>query len=799
MDLGSKRSYRKVDIEPFYVGAANASLSGDGSLLATAVLEDIVVISRDTDKVIHRIEGDGEVITTLQISPDGKYLAFVSQSQQLKVFNLETSKIIKTFKLSAASYISAVDITSSLFSFGLTDGSVIVWDIEGSFVTHNLKGHGSTLSALSFFGELNSKNWKLASGDIMGVVKVWDLVKRKCINTMNEHSSAVRGVGFNTSGELFASGGRDSIVSLWNTKTWKEIKTIPVQHSVESTGFIELEGTEYLYSAGEGGIMRVWDTTNETLVATTKKQLESTEELSVMEVIKLPEVEDSIVMVLSDQTIVDIDISIDLEETNNIIPTIRTMAGNHGTIADIRYVGRNMDKLALATNSPSLRIVDLDNRPLDMDLCEGHTDLLNMLDCTVDGLWIATAAKDNTARLWKYNEETDKFQCYAVFEGHISSVTAVGLPRTPLSNSSSYPKFIITASEDLTIKKWTVPKPDGSDEVKVVKTSDYTRRAHDKMIHSIDISPNDDFLATASHDKLAKVWDLQGGETVGVLKGHKRPIYDISFCVYDRLIVTGSGDQTAKVWSLEDFTCVKTFQGQANAIQRVSFLSKNKFIVGAGADGLIKIWELSSGDCVQTLDNHDNRIWALCVKNDGEEFISADADGAITLWKDNTEESQAAEEQTRKVKVEQEQALQNYINKGDWFNAFLLALTLNHPMRLYNVMKASIAANEDEGSILGSRKLEQSIGTLDDEKILLLFKRIRDWNTNARLFEIAQKLIKVILINCDIEKLYQISGVMNLIDSIIPYSERHYSRIDDLIEQSFILDYAVKKMDELVN
>ncbi|GMF03577.1 unnamed protein product [Ambrosiozyma monospora] len=186
------------------------------------------------------------------------------------------------------------------------------------------------------------------------------------------------------------------------------------------------------------------------------------------------------------------------------------MAGNHGTIADMRYVGPNFDKLALATNSPALRVVDLVNSPLDMDIYEGHTDLLNTIDSTTDGLWIATGAKDNTARLWRYNEETSKFDCYAIFEGHASSVTAVGLPRTPVQN---YPKFIITASEDLTIKKWTVPKPSksGDDtEVKIVKSSDYTRRAHDKMIHAIDISPNDDFLATASHDKLAKIWDLQG-------------------------------------------------------------------------------------------------------------------------------------------------------------------------------------------------------------------------------------------------------------------------------------------------
>ncbi|GME99082.1 unnamed protein product [[Candida] boidinii] len=745
-DSRTKRSYKKTDLEPFYIGSANATISSNGEILATAVLEDIVIINKETNEILHKLQGDGDLITTLQLTPDGKYLAIISQSQQLKIFNLSTSSFIKTYKLSSPSYISSVDKTSTLFAFGLTDGSVVVWDIEGSFITHNFKGHGATISALSFFGDLNSRNWKICSGDIMGNVRIWDLVKRKCIKTMNEHTAAVRGVKFNTNGNLFLSGGRDNVCILWNTKTWKEIKTIAVNQTVESVGFIntnnndsfdqdieDIENEELFYSAGDGCVLKIWNIKSETLVATSPMHLETTEELSIMDVIQPFDLPDRLYIVLSDQTIEEIEIDINNNNNNNNnnntqdlkLSVVRRLAGNHGTIADMRFVGPNLDKLALATNSPSLRIVDLINSPLDIELYEGHTDLLNGLDSTIDGKWLATAAKDNTARLWRYNEETDKFEIYAVFEGHASSITALGLPKTPITN---YPKFLITASEDLTIKKWNIPKPikkqliqyeeDGDNdnnnnnnnsEIQIVKTSVYTRRAHEKLIHSISISPNDEFIATASHDKLAKIWDIENGETVGVLKGHKRPIYDINFCLYDKLIVTGSGDQTSKVWSLENFSCLKTFQSNSNAIQRVSFLSKNQFIIGACANGLIKIWEISSGDCVQTLDNHDNRIWALCIKNDGEEFISADADGSITIWKDNTEEVQALEEETRIEKVEKEQELQNLIREKDWFNAFLLALSLDHPMRLYNVLKSCISENQDKGSIIGNFKLEESI------------------------------------------------------------------------------------------
>lgn len=791
----SERSYKKIDIEPFYVGSANATISGDGSLQATAVVEDVYVLNRLTNQVLHIIQGDGSDVTTLKISTDGSKLAIVYLSQQLKLFDINKGQFYKSYKLSAAAYISACDKTSSLFSFGLTDGSVVVWDIEGSFITHNFKGHGSTISALSFFGDFNSKTWKVSSGDIMGTVKVWDLVKRKCVFTSKEHSAAVRGVNFNSTGDLFVSGGRDNLLMLYNANSWKEIKSIPLETSIESVGFVEIEGETYIYTGGEGCVLYIWNHKSESLFAKTKKPLETSEELTITEVIQLEEDNGTIILVLSDQTVLDLDLSVDLDDTNHLIPVSRIMAGNHGTIADIRYVGPNKELIALATNSPSLRVVDFLNRPFDMDIYEGHTDLLNMLDATVDGKWLATASKDNTARVWKFDEETEKFQCFAVFEGHASSVTAVGLPRTLVND---YPKFLITASEDLTIKKWTIPKPKAdSAETVVVKNSDYTRKAHDKMIHAIDISPNNDFLATASHDKTAKIWDLQAGETLHILRGHKRAVYDISFCRYDRLIVTASGDQTVRVWNLEDASCVRSYEGSSNAVQRVDFLSKNQYVIGAGADGLIKIWDVSSGECVNTLDNHDNRIWALCIKENGEEFISADSDGSITIWQDNTDEANAEKELARKVEVEKDQELRNCILHGNWVQAFMLALELDHPMRLYNVLKECISKNEDSASRIGSFELEELIGSLEDDNILLLFKRIRDWNTNARLFEVAQRVVRVILDRCDLEKLYQIKGIMQFIDAIVPYSERHYNRFDGLIEQSYILDYVSRKMDEM--
>lgn len=794
-----KTTYAHTDIEPIYVGGTSASISTSNGelLLATPLNEDVIITNLDTNEIIYKIPGDGEVITNLTITPDGSYLAMISQSQLLRIFDLNKGSVIKNFKLPSPVYISSVDSTSSLFAFGGSDGVITVWDIENGYVTHSLKGHGTTICSLTFHGELNSQDWRLASGDTMGTVKIWDLVKRRCIHTLKDHNTAVRGVGFDQDGDLFISGGRDNVVIIYNTKNFKTINTFPINEQIEAAGFVSLiDDRQYFYTGGLENVLKIWDIKSGEMIGRSPIPLKTNEELLIIDVIKL--YNNNLYLVISDQTLIELDLQ-ELTpghghghgQDDEIVefPIVKRIAGNQGIIADIKYVGPEFNLLAMATNSPALRIVDIE-KPLELRVYEGHTDILNAVDVSTDGKWIATASKDNEARLWRWNGELQDFEPFARFQGHAGAITAISL-----SKSQNEPKFLITGSSDLTIKKWKIPNTPNS----IVKTSEYTRRAHDKDINSIDVSPNDEYFATASYDKLGKVWQTDSGETIGVLKGHKRGLWDINFYKFDKLIVTGSGDKTIKVWSLLDFSCKKTLEGHTNSVQRVKFFNReHPQLLSCGADGLIKLWDYKQGEIIKSLDNHDQRIWAVDLKNDGEYFTTADADGKLSFWTDNTEEEVKFKELQAKEKIEQEQSLSNYIKNKDWSNAFLLALTLDHSMRLYNVIKSSIETNEDKDSIIGLFSLENTISLLDDGQLVKLFKKIRDWNVNFKFFEISQKLLNVVLNNFAVDKLTEVPGLMKIMESIIPYNERHYNRIEEMVEQTYVLDYTVEQMNKLI-
>ena len=118
-------------------------------------------------------------------------------------------------------------------------------------------------------------------------------------------------------------------------------------------------------------------------------------------------------------------------------------------------------------------------------------------------------------------------------------------------------------------------------------------------------------------------------------------------------------------------------------------------------------------------------------------------------------------------------------------------------MRLYNVFRLSIAAAADPTSVLGSHALERTMRQLSDDQVLTLFQKCRAWNVNLKLFEVLQKVVQLMLRMFGSERLVEIRGLPPVLDGLVAYSERHYARLDDLVEQSYMLDYTIEAMNTI--
>ncbi|KAF2109083.1 WD40-repeat-containing domain protein [Lophiotrema nucula] len=872
-------------LQPIYAGGSVA-LSADGHIFAACLGEDALLTDLTTGKELARVEGDGETITALSLTPDASHLVVCSRSLSMRIYSVAPSasddtllqlELLRTLRPHTSPVVTlAIDQTSTLVATGGADGIVKVWDIRGGYATHTFHGHGGVVSALHFFrvevgqdeGGLSEKSkkrkrrsrqeedsifevatgatsleYRLASGAEDGKIRIWNLHKRSGAKVLDSHMSVVRALDFSPQLDALVSGSRDKTLIIWDAQKWKPKRTIAALESIESAGF--LGDGQLIFSGGENGRVRLW--ASATGGELTTEQGPGNETDAIVDILHY-EFLPYLISVHADQVLNYHSLQATnlplVEETMDPLPIFRRVSGTHDDVIDLAYVGSDKALLALATNSEAIRIVslkalesaDASNSTggkyfgADVALLQGHEDIIICLDVDWSGHWLATGAKDNTARLWRLDSQNNSYTCFATMTGHAESLGAIALPHTPPPQSSPEfedplshpPRFIISGSQDRTVKRWDVSK-----EVKKGLRAKYTRKAHDKDINAIDIDPSGTLFASASQDRTVKIHSATEGEAVGVLRGHRRGVWTVKFAPKDSqnpssgakgLIATGSGDKTVKIWSLSDYSCLLTLEGHSNSVLKLAWLpyrpidardKRGPQLASAAGDGLVKVWDTSSGDTMSTLDNHTDRVWALTVHPTTNALVSGGGDSVITFWDDTTSATLEAATTAETERVELDQKLQNFAYAGSYREAITLALQMDQPARLFSLFKTVVETEKpDDDALSGLLAVDEVLANLSDEQLYKLLLRLRDWNTNVRCAPVAQKILWTIVKTYPASRLAGLKpagkigakgSLKDILDAIKAYSERHYKRIEELVDESYLLDFTLREMDEVAD
>eukprot|EP00898_Chlorokybus_atmophyticus_P008112 jgi/Chlat1/8301/Chrsp78S07720 len=776
-------------LERFYSGG-RVAVSQDGAFAACPCGDFVKVVDLASAAVTATFKGDTEAILAVAVSPDGRHVFASSRSLLTRWWDRESEVCKRSWKAHEQPVLDlAVDSSGHLLATASVDRTTRVWDVEKGYCTHSFKGHTAIVNRVVFHPDPH--RLQLFTGSDDATVRVWDLVTRSCAAVLKSHFSAVTDLAVARDGWTLLSAARDKVVNAWDLRKNTLKSTVPVFEALEGIA----EAPELLLdlsvkskaahgkanavnflAVGEKGQVRLYSTeTAESLYEFDDAALAGAGGL--LQVFAFGKSRE-VLCVTADQRLVF------LQVREGRLQVVRQLIGNNDDIIDMKFAGSDDQYLAVATNSEQVRLYDATTHAC-MKSLPGHTDIVLSLDvCPAisSRLRLATGSKDNTVRVW--NAEDNK--CIALATGHVAAVGAVAFSRKTAA-------YLASGSSDKTLKLWDLSPLDkytGGQPLKLKPLA--IASAHEKDINSIAIAPNDSLLCSASQDRTVKLWKLPELQLKLTLRGHKRGVWCCEFSPVDKVVVTSSGDQTIKIWSISDGACIRTLEGHTASVLKVSFMSLGTQLISAGADGLLKLWTLRTNECVATLDGHEDKVWALAVRRDEAHIASGGGDATINVWVDTTQEEEEAARASDEKQVLMEQDLANALTQADYAKAVKYAFELQKPFRLLKVLGDVVKDPE------GDRMLENIIAMFDASRLQTCLQYMREWNTNAKFCHTAQHVLHVMLTAVRPEILLQVPNIKELLEGVLPYTQRHYARIQRLVQSTFLLDYTLAAMSVLL-
>ncbi|WP_146519715.1 caspase family protein [Stieleria varia] len=271
----------------------------------------------------------------------------------------------------------------------------------------------------------------------------------------------------------------------------------------------------------------------------------------------------------------------------------------------------------------------------------GHTAVCMWLDFTPDGRSLVSVGNDKVIRIWDVQDPW-----------HPTLRQSIRLHAGKGQEGLMYCGAISPDGRWLAVAGRGSPLLD--DHIGDIQIVDlrkgsvtYLLRGHTHEVNSLDFSRDGRLLASASHDKTVRVWNLAGvapgGEVQSlVLKAHSDIVYRLAWLPTaggaDRL-VSVSNDRTGRIWQRGNdgrWFSSAVLSGHSDTVGEVACSPDGRWIVTSSLDRTVRLWD-SSGRFQRIVSSgpHGRRLPSkIDFSADGRWLVAADAadNGGANVW-----------------------------------------------------------------------------------------------------------------------------------------------------------------------
>ncbi|WP_176214713.1 caspase family protein [Reichenbachiella faecimaris] len=435
------------------------------------------------------------------------------------------------------------------------------------------------------------------------------------------HRAAVRTVAYSPDGQFLATGSRDSSIKLWQVTTGREIRTF-LGH-INPVNIVVFDPTgKYLASGSSDQTIRIWEVATGQLVRTLEGHGKRVSSLNFNS--------DGTQLVSGgwDRQVYVWDV-----HTGEKIGEFK---GNPATGIGVGVqVLFTKDDKNLITGNDDGKIITykLDSnvpqdtlRNISPSSCGGCPSFIQLDD---KGSRLLSASIRGPVTLWDWKSG----KVVKEFSQDGEEYNAVGMKGNT-----------VFVSDEDTVKIWNTS---GQLLHKILNT--------ETKINSATLSPDGKFIATATNDRVTKIWNTQTGKLSKVLKGYLNDALDNglgldpeSYWQYnlsryvgykegirvspdERFVIKAVGT-SAQLWDLNKGRVVRSFDGHENGVTSFEFSKDGKYLFTGSGDKTIRMWEVSTGDELKTFAGHRELIFELALSQNGKYMVSGSWDATARLW-----------------------------------------------------------------------------------------------------------------------------------------------------------------------
>lgn len=246
--------------------------------------------------VYHTLNKHTDRITSVAISSDGQTLASGSNDKTIKIWHLNTGKLIRSFNSDSGAISSvAISADGNFLAAGSHDtpkSNVKVWNLKTGNLIHTLLGHhkpvnciaispdaqilasasnkikiwqlntGDRLCTLWHSEAVNSAaispdNSILASGSSDSKIRLWNPLSGELLRTLSGHSEQVKSVAISPDGQTLISGSADTTIKIWQLNTGKLLNTL-TGHTAEVNSVAITQDGQTLISGSVDTRIKIW-------------------------------------------------------------------------------------------------------------------------------------------------------------------------------------------------------------------------------------------------------------------------------------------------------------------------------------------------------------------------------------------------------------------------------------------------------------------------------------------------------------------------------------------------------------